>query len=144
MAGKLPYMQSAIPHKSATRQSLRVFVVEDSLLIREKIAEMLATISGTENIGYASGAEEAIHGILRTHPDAVLLDIRLSQGSGFDVLRAVRAQAPDIAVYILSNLVIAPYRELAERLGATEFFDKSNDFWRMRDALSRRIQTTLN
>lgn len=137
-------MPSCNSKASTSPQPLRVFIVEDSSLIREKLEEMLASMEGVDNAGYATGANDAIREILLTHPDAVVLDIRLAQGNGFDVLRTVRSQAPDIPIYILSNLVISPYRRLANQLGATDFFDKSRDFWKIRDALLMRIRTNLN
>ena len=45
---------------------------------------------------------------LLTEPGVVLLDISLAAGSGFDVLRAVRPQAPEIDVYVLSNVSAYP------------------------------------
>ena len=68
----------------------------------------------------------------------MLLDINLAEGSGFDVLRAVRAEAPEIEFYVLSNFVALPYRDLAERLGARQFFDKSKEFPRMRELIAQR------
>lgn len=121
-------------------KELRVFLVEDSPGIRERLDEMLTSIEGALNIGYAVSAGEAIRGILEAHPDAVVLDIGLREGSGFDVLRAVHGAAPDIAIYMLSNYATEPYRRLAQRLGATEFFDKSSDFERVRDALAERAR----
>jgi DNA-binding NarL/FixJ family response regulator len=54
------------------------------------------------------------------------------------VLRAVHRAAPEIDVYMLSNFVSEPYRRLAERLGARDFFDKSKEFERVRDTVARR------
>jgi hypothetical protein len=39
---------------------------------------------------------------------------------------------------MLSNFVAQPYRELAERLGARDFFDKSRDLERVREMLAER------
>jgi DNA-binding NarL/FixJ family response regulator len=52
------------------------------------------------------------------------------------VLRALRAGAPDIRVYVLTNFANEAYRQAAERLGASGFFDKTNEFERLRDALT--------
>jgi DNA-binding NarL/FixJ family response regulator len=41
--------------------------------------------------------------ILAKRPDAVLLSLRLAEGTGFQVLAAVRRHAPEIAFYVLSN-----------------------------------------
>ncbi len=117
---------------------LRVFVVEDSPLLRERLADLFAPISGVLTVGYADGADEAIRGILEARPDAVVLDISLAQGSGIDVLRALQQQAPGIEVYMLTNFANPQYRRLCARLGARGFFDKSSEFEQVRDAIAAR------
>lgn len=119
-------------------QPLRVFVVEDAQIAREHIAALLDAVDGLEVVGYAADAEEAIERILADRPDAVVADVRLMRGTGFDVLRAVRGNAPEIDVYMLTNLSTPPYREHAARLGARDLFDKSFEFEWLRDALQRR------
>jgi DNA-binding NarL/FixJ family response regulator len=117
---------------------VRVFLVEDSPLVCERFEAMLAAIPGATTIGRAAGADEAIEKILAARPDAVVLDLKLAQGSGFDVLRAVHEEAPEIDVYVLSNFADEPYRRRAERLGARGFFDKTIEFERMCDTLADR------
>ena len=116
---------------------VRVFVVEDSLLIRERLESMI-TVAGATVAGHASTVKDAIAGILVERPTLVILDIQLADGTGFDVLRALRKQAPEIDVYLFSNFSAYPYRQLAERLGAKDFFDKSKEFSLMRDAVAHR------
>jgi two-component system response regulator DevR len=123
---------------------LRVFIVEDSSMVRERLEEMLSSIEGLCSAGYATTADEAIRDILAAHPDVVVLDIRLAQGTGFDVLRALHERASDICVYMLSNFATPPYRRLAERLGAVEFFDKTNQIEAVREALAKRASRALN
>lgn len=113
-------------------------------MIRERLEDMLASIEGVHSVGHADGADEAIHEILDLHPHAVVLDVRLAQGTGFDVLRALREQAPEIAVYMLSNFATEPYRRLAARLGVAGFFDKTTQFERVCEALADRAAKTLN
>jgi len=118
-----------------------VFLVEDSPLIRERLERMLETVSGARTIGHAESAGDAIRGILAAHPDVVVLDFQLADGTGFDVLRAIHSESPQTDVYMLTSFPTEPYRRLAERLGAREFFDKSTEFERVRDALAARVQT---
>jgi DNA-binding NarL/FixJ family response regulator len=117
---------------------MRVFLVEDSAPVRERLVAMLQELPGTELVGHASDADGAIRDILTAMPDVVLLDLSLAQGSGFDVLRAVRPNAPQIDFYLLSNFAAYPYRQLAETLGARGFFDKSKEFERVREVIAER------
>ena len=116
----------------------RVFLVEDSAPILERVLEMLGSIRGVAAVGSASTALDAERQILALQPDAVLLDIKLAQGSGLDVLRSVHKQAPRIEIYMLSNFSSQPYRERATSLGAREFFDKTTEIERLRRTLAER------
>lgn len=122
---------------TATR-SLRVFVVEDSPLVRERLLEMLGAIDGVDAVGSADGAEAAVREILAARPDTVILDLSLAQGSGFDVLRAVHQTAPEVEVWMLTNFAAEPYRKACRRLGAAQFFDKTTEFERVRESIAAR------
>lgn len=115
-----------------------VYLVEDSVLVRERLMEMLDAVPGARVVGMATRADQAITDILAARPDIVVLDVRLEQGSGFDVLRALRGQAPGVDVYMLSSFASDPYRHLARQLGARDFFDKAVDFGRVRDIVAAR------
>jgi DNA-binding NarL/FixJ family response regulator len=118
---------------------MEIFLVEDSAPVRARLAEMLAAIPGASLVGTAEHADAAIRGILAARPDVVVLDLNLADGtSGFDVLRAVLPEAPEIDFYMLSNFSADPYRQLAERLGARAFFDKSSEIDRVKQALAAR------
>lgn len=132
------------PAPPAADGKLRVFVVEDSPLLRERLADLFAPVIGVRTVGYADGADEAIRGILEVRPDAVVLDISLAQGSGIDVLRALQKQAPGIEVYILTNFANPQYRRLCTRLGARGFFDKSSEFELVRDAIAARASASIH
>ena len=114
---------------------MKVFLVEDAPLLRERLTALIASV-GASTVGHAEGAQEAIQGILASSPDAVVLDLHLKEGNGFDVLRAVRAAAPDIAFFVLTNYPHDGYKANAQRLGARGFFDKSTEFDKLRDALA--------
>lgn len=126
------------PAHTGRMPSQSIFIVEDAPLVRERLLEMLDAVPGARVVGCAAGADQAIREILARRPDVVVLDIRLAQGSGFEVLRAVHEAAPEIDVYMLSSFATDPYRHLALRLGARDFFDKSADFARVRDLIAAR------
>jgi DNA-binding NarL/FixJ family response regulator len=115
-----------------------VFLVEDSPLLRPRLEAMLASIAGARLVGQAAGAQAAIGAILAEAPDAVVLDIHLEEGNGFDVLKALQQAAPQVAVYVLTNFSTEPYRRKAGGLGARGFFDKSSELGLLREALAAR------
>lgn len=115
-----------------------IFLVEDSLPICERMIEMIESVPGAQVVGIASRADEAVRGILAARPDLVVLDLVLAQGTGIDVLRELHLKAPRTDVYMLSGYPIEPYRRLARRLGARDFFDKSTEFARIKDIVVAR------
>jgi two-component system response regulator DevR len=123
---------------------MKVFLVEDSPIIRERLAALLSSIDQVETVGEAAGADEAVRGILDTRPDTVVLDIQLEQGTGFDVLRRLREESRNIDVMMLTNHPTAPYRRAAERLGVRYIFDKTTEFERVRDIIAARAASSQN
>jgi len=80
---------------------LRVFLVDDHELIRAGQKNLLS--SQFDIVGEAGTVAEAVAGIRATHPDVVLLDVRLGgTGHGAAVIREVRATDPDVAFLALS------------------------------------------
>jgi len=120
---------------ATTTKRISVFFVEDSQLVRERL-EVMATGAGASTAGHATGAQSAIRAILATHPDIVVTDLKLVEGNGFDVLRAIHEAAPEIELYMLSNFATEPYRRLARDLGARDFFDKSTEFRRVGEIIA--------
>ncbi len=116
----------------------QIYLVEDSNLVRERLEAMLTEVPQARVVGHAASAAEAISDILAKKPDVVVVDLKLAQGTGFDVLRALHAQAPEIDCYMLSNFATQPYRRLAAELGARGFFDKSIEFERVRELVAQR------
>jgi DNA-binding NarL/FixJ family response regulator len=111
---------------------VRVFVVEDSPLIRKRIIDALGKLGKFDVLGFAETEDEAIEAIAKTRPDVVITDIRLRSGSGIEVLRKVRAHAHDPApkIYVLTNYAYPEYKRQCSLLGADDFFDKSSEYER--------------
>ncbi|HXF79352.1 MAG TPA: response regulator transcription factor [Usitatibacter sp.] len=106
----------------------KVFIVDDSASIRARLSEMLARIANVRIVGEATSARDAVAGILRTRPDAVLLDLNLFGRTGLDVMRSVHPQDPAIVFVVLTNHAEPQYRSACEKAGASYFLDKSSDF----------------
>jgi len=107
-------------------------------MVRERLQRMLSQVPGAHVGGHATQARAAIRDILEKKPDVVVLDLKLDEGSGFDVLKEVHEREPGIDIYMLSNFASEPYRRYALRLGALDFFDKSSEFERVRDVIAKR------
>ena len=69
---------------------IRVCVVDDQTLVRQGIRSLLELVSDIEVVAEATDGEEALDVIRDSHPDVVLLDVRMPRKSGLDVLQALR------------------------------------------------------
>jgi DNA-binding NarL/FixJ family response regulator len=107
--------------------SLKVFLADDSALIRTRVAALMTT-SAMSVVGQAETPQGCIEGILATRPDVVVLDIQLDGGQGLEVIKAVRPAAPDIAFVVFSNNSGPAYRKRYLGAGAMCFLDKSAEF----------------
>ena len=103
---------------------IRVYLAEDSPIIRRLLTELIEG-AGAMVVGHADTASEAIADIAALHPDAVTIDIRLKDGTGFDVLEALAISGEAPTRIVLSNYAQDAYRSAAEQLGAEHFFDKA-------------------
>jgi DNA-binding NarL/FixJ family response regulator len=110
-----------------TQRTSQVFIVDDSPLIRVRLAEMVSAMSGMHLVGEAASATEAIAGIKRTQPDSVLLDLNLMGRTGLDVLRAIRPHSPRIVFVVLTNHSEPQYRQACMEAGAAYFLDKTSE-----------------
>lgn len=118
---------------------MKVFLVDDSTIVRERVASMLSEHSEIEIIGQAQRVKQAIDLIGRLKPDVVVLDIRLSGGSGIDVLRDIKKLRPTPLVIMLTNLPYRQYRQECMNAGADFFFDKSTEFTKLDELFEKLI-----
>jgi DNA-binding NarL/FixJ family response regulator len=115
---------------------MNLFIVEDSIPVRDRLVRSIANLPGLEIVGTAEDVAGAIRALTDRSPDALILDLQLPGGSGLEVLRAVRGQLPHMRVIVMTNFAAEPYRKAALAAGAEVFLDKSAEFGRVRDILS--------
>jgi DNA-binding NarL/FixJ family response regulator len=89
---------------------------------------MLAEREDVRVVGQTGDAEEAIQQIRQERPHVVILAIHMHEGSGIDVLKAVRPEQPSPVIIMLTNSAYAPYRRECMQAGANYFLDKSIEF----------------
>lgn len=119
---------------------MKVFLVDDSVVIRQRLKRMLADVREIQVIGEAEGVLEATNAIAQQKPDAVLLDIHLFDGNGIDVLRHLKKDQPSPAVIILTDYSYPQYRAKCMEVGADFFFVKSTEFDQVVPALMQIIR----
>lgn len=82
---------------------IRVYLLDDHELVRRGLRDLLSAEADVEIVGEAGTAAIAQREILELLPDVAVLDARLPDGSGIEVCREVRAQAPSVQAVILTS-----------------------------------------
>ena len=118
---------------------MKVFIVEDSPAVRERIVELVVGVSDMEVVGEAGTYDAAVAGIIATRPDVAVLDIKLANdhGSGIDVLTRVKPELPGLRAIVLSNYTTPQHLKASAQAGADYCLDKSVDFERIAGILEQ-------
>ena len=115
--------------------SIKVFLADDSQQIRARVNALLGA-ADIAVVGEAATPDTCIAGILRSHPDVVVLDVQLEGGTGLQVLKAVRSADPEVAFIVFSNNSAPAYRKRYLHEGAALFLDKSTEFDQLAQAVA--------
>ncbi len=119
---------------------MKVFIVDDSTLVRERIITMISEHPGIEIIGQAKHAQEGINSIIKLKPDVVILDIRMPGGNGIEVLKNIKKNNSAPTIIILTNYPYPQYRKKCIEAGADYFFDKSTEFNKIIEVIKKLIK----
>jgi DNA-binding NarL/FixJ family response regulator len=138
-----PMPPPAIAEAGGKGTSLRVFLVEDSPLVRERLNDFLSEPGRIEMIGFAETEADAVRELLAGPVDVAIVDLNLKEGSGIGVIESVRARhatAPP-TIIVLTNYAFPEFESACLRRGADYFFDKSTQFGAVKvllDSIQRR------
>ena len=122
---------------TAKQRALRVYLVEDSPHVRDLLLDFLNVPGEIEIVGHADTEAESVADILAQPVDAVIVDLRLREGSGMGVIENLRKADlnPQPKIIVFTNHPFAEIRKRAAQLGADYFFDKSADYDSVRTTL---------
>jgi DNA-binding NarL/FixJ family response regulator len=105
---------------------IRVAVVDDQALVRAGFEVLLKSAPDLEVVGTAANGAEAVDLVLATHPDVVLMDIRMPVMDGLEATRRIVAdrRCAGVHVLILTTFDVDSYVFTALRAGASGFLVK--------------------
>jgi DNA-binding NarL/FixJ family response regulator len=118
---------------------IRVLVVDDHPVVRHGLMAILRWEQDMQPVGEAADGAEAVRLILELQPDVVLLDLRLPQLSGVEVMRRVRGKAPQTRFLVLTTYDTDEYIAPALAAGANGYLLKDAE----PDELSRAIHALM-
>lgn len=138
-------MHAATPHESGSPDRMRsmqfdprpesqelmnALVVEDSPQIAERLVELVSVPDRVEVVATAATEDEALAACDRYTIALAIVDLQLAQGTGFGVIRRLRAIAGTnpACIVVLTNHAVPALKVAAFEAGADYFLDKSKDF----------------
>ena len=106
-------------------KKIRILVVDDHPLARFGIKNQLKDVEDLVIVGEAEDGEAAMQKVKELHPDVVILDLFIPMLSGFEVVKLVRKDFPDVHVMILTAYEQEEYLHQALDFGAEGYLLKS-------------------
>ncbi len=106
---------------------LRIVVADDQASVREGLAALLGLLPGIEVIATAANGEEAIDRVGESHPDAILLDLRMPVLDGIEATRRLTREHPEVAIVILTTYDDDTSVLAALQAGARSYLTKDAD-----------------
>ena len=103
---------------------MKVMIVDDHAVVRHGLQSAIES-HGYEVVAVAGSINEAHAYMAHTNPDAVIIDINLPDGSGFELVTWVRKISPTIAIVVLTLNDGADYVRAAKNAGANAFIIKN-------------------
>lgn len=106
---------------------LRIYLVEDSPVIRDALSESLEELVGARMVGWASNEHEAVTWLANNPSgwDLAVMDLFLLQGSGLNVVKSCSNRALRQKVVVLTNYATPAMQSRCLAAGADAVFDKA-------------------
>jgi len=108
-------------------EMMKILIADDSIVVRDRLVTLLTELKGVEVVGQAKDGMEARNLAKELRPDVAILDVRMPNGSGADVVRDIKKLNPVPKVIMLTNYPHPENRKKCLDRGADYFFDKSTE-----------------
>lgn len=112
---------------SPAKPRITLVLIDDSEVVRAGLRTLLGTQPALEVLGEAANVAAGVEACARLHPQVVLLDIRLPDGTGFEACRQILKRSPESRVLILTSVVDDAMVDEAIRAGAHGYLLKEID-----------------
>lgn len=86
----------------AGRKKVSILLVDDHVLVREGLKEILATEEHFDVVGEAADSESTLDSVIALRPDIVLLDVEIPGSNVTTTVRRIRTASPETGIVILS------------------------------------------
>jgi DNA-binding NarL/FixJ family response regulator len=107
---------------------MKIVIADDSSLLRDRIRSLLNSLNHNSVLYEAENGVEALKLIREKEPDLAILDIRMPEMNGIEVLKKIRELNIKIKVCILTNYDYPIYKRRCFKAGVDYFLRKTEDF----------------
>jgi YesN/AraC family two-component response regulator len=107
---------------------MKIVIADDSSLVRDRIRALLNSINNVSIVGEAENGADALKIIMEKEPDLAILDIRMPEMNGIELLKIIRELKMNVKIIILTNYPYSQYRKRCIEAGADYFLIKTEDF----------------
>lgn len=119
-----------------------LLIVDDDLHLCEALTEEFSYHGYRTDMVHS--ADAALAFLKNTHPDVILLDLKMPGKNGFDVLRELSEQKHSILIIVLTAYADVRAAIEAAKLGASDFISKPYNFDELLQAIEKLINVRLN
>ena len=109
------------------RESTRVLIVDDHMMVREGIMSFLDQFEDISVVGEAENGVDAVEKARRLAPDVVLMDLMMPGMDGVEATRRIKAEGPQIHILALTSFCTDELVFSALRAGAVGYILKDSD-----------------
>ena len=125
---------------------IKVLLVDDNALFRDGIVQILHADGRFEVVGQASDGAEGVAAAGRLRPDLILMDLRMPGMGGVEAIRAIRADAPQVPIGVLTMFESADSVQSALQAGASGYVAKDatpDDFCEAASSLAQGTRQVI-
>jgi DNA-binding NarL/FixJ family response regulator len=107
---------------------MKIVVADDSSLLRDRIKSLLNSINNKSVVFEAKNGADALQLIMEKDPDLAILDIRMPDMNGMEVLKKIRELKMKVKICMLTNFPYPQYKKRCLEAGADYFLSKTEEF----------------
>lgn len=119
---------------------MKVLIADGSPLIRGRLVDLLHEQKGVAVAGQAGSAAEAVSESWRSKFDAVIMDIHLPGGNGFEAMHRIKQHHPETRIIVITEFTGGIYRQKCMAAGADYILDKATQFYEIASVLQGMVK----
>ena len=121
--------------KSPSAEPVRIVIVDDHPMVRERLADVINRESDLRVCGEAEDRAGALEVVAREKPGLAIVDLTLKRSNGLDLIKDLHVMHPNLLILVLSMQDESLYAERVVRAGAHGYITKYEATGKILDAI---------